>query len=74
MANLEQSGNYAPGAWYADISKIKKFLVLKAIYSKTTYMRVLIHQISRIILMSFRKRVILTNSLLTAKQTLKKPT
>ena len=28
MTNLEQSGNYAPGAWYADISKIKKLLVL----------------------------------------------
>ena len=74
MANLEQSGSCASDAWYADISKIKKLLVLKAKYSETTYMCVLIHQSSHIILMSFRKRVILTNSLFTAKQTLKKPT
>ena len=42
MVNLEQSGRMVsglrtPDAWSADSSKIKEVLILKVIFSETTY-------------------------------------
>ena len=63
----------------ADISKLKRVLVLKGVFSETAYLWLLIRvylytkfQVSSIILMSFRQWVILTLHLI-AKRTPQKP-
>ena len=63
MSNLEQFRSRISDAWSAEIDKIKEVLVLKGTFSETTmfvYSSTIV-QVSSIIPVSFRQRVVLTN-------------
>ena len=63
MANLEKFRSRISDAWSAEIGKIKEVLVLKGTFSETTmfvYSSTIV-QVSSIIPVSSRQRVVLTN-------------